>query len=72
MTTRPQDGSVRQRLVAVIGDDDALAGGQAVVLDDVRRAERVESCGGLLAVFHRCAPSRSGRRRPPSPPWRTP
>ena len=31
--------------VAVVGHDDALAGGEAVVLDDVRRAERVERGG---------------------------
>ena len=30
-----------------VGDDDALAGGQAVVLDDVRRPELVERGAGL-------------------------
>ena len=34
-------------LGAVVGDDDALAGGQPVVLDDVRRAERVQRVGHL-------------------------
>ena len=32
----------------VVGDDDALAGGEAVVLDDVRRAEGVEGLVDLL------------------------
>nr|BFF22763.1 hypothetical protein GCM10025732_07280 [Glycomyces mayteni] len=38
-----------ERLLAVLGDDDALAGGEAVVLDDVGRAELVERGLGLLA-----------------------
>ncbi len=37
-----------QRLVAVLGDHHALAGREPVVLDDVRRAERVEGVGGGL------------------------
>ena len=41
-------GGVRERLVAVVGDDDALARGETVVLDDVRRAERVQAGCGLL------------------------
>ena len=62
----------RARLVAVVGDDHALAGGEAVVLHDVRRAERVE--GGRRLARRSCtaAPQRSGRRPPPSRPWRTP
>ena len=39
---------VGERRVAVVGDDDALAGGEAVVLDDVRRPELVERGGGLV------------------------
>ena len=39
---------VRDRLCAVGRDDDALAGGESVVLDDVRRAELVEGCTHLL------------------------
>ena len=41
-------GRVSQRLVAVLGHHDALAGGEPVVLDDVGRAERVERLRGLL------------------------
>ena len=48
MTTRPQAAAWASALVAVVGDDDALAGGEAVVLDDVRRPERVERRGRLL------------------------
>ncbi len=51
-------GRVRKCGLAVIGDDDTLAGGQAVVLDDVRRAECVESCSDFLRcladVRHGC------------------
>ena len=43
--------SVLERLGARVRDDDALAGGQPVVLDDVRGAERVES--GLDLVHRR-------------------
>ena len=35
-------GGVVERGLPVLGDDDALAGGEAVVLDDVRRPELVE------------------------------
>ena len=38
MTTRPQALAWRERLGAVVGDHDALAGREAVVLHDVRRA----------------------------------
>ena len=38
---------VRQRLVARGGDDDALAGGERVILHDVRRTELVEGSRGL-------------------------
>ena len=41
-------GGVRERRVAVAGDDHALAGGQPVVLDDVGRAELVERRRGLV------------------------
>ena len=37
-----------ERGVAVGGDDDTLAGGEAVVFDDVGRPELVERVGGLL------------------------
>ena len=56
----------------VLGDDDALAGGQAVGLDDVRRAERVQRLRPPRRRSCRRAPPRSARRRRPSPPWRTP
>ena len=61
MTTRAaglgQAGArVRQRLVAVVGDDDALARGEPVVLDDVRRAEGVERVGDLV---QRCVHTRA-------------
>ena len=36
---------MRERLGAVVGDHDALAGRQAVVLHDVRRAQLVEGRG---------------------------
>ena len=39
-----------ERLVPVVGDDHALAGGQAVVLDDVRGAERVERLGSTSST----------------------
>ena len=54
---------VRERLVAVVGDDDALAGGEPVVLDDVRGAEGVER---LLDLGHRWCTRAPGRwaRRP--------
>jgi hypothetical protein len=40
---------------AVVGDDDALAGGQPVVLDDVRRPELVEGGRCVLgAGAHQC------------------
>jgi hypothetical protein len=39
---------VRRRGLDVAGHDDALARGEAVVLDDVRSAEGVEGLGGLL------------------------
>ena len=42
MTTRAARGRVGERLRQVGGHDDALAGGQAVVLHDVRRAELVQ------------------------------
>ena len=45
---------VGERGVAVVGDDHALAGGQPVVLDDVRGAERVQRGG---------RPPRAWRRR---------
>ena len=51
MTTRPGRQAVRawaQGLAAVVGDHHALAGRQSVVLDDVRRAERVERLVDLL------------------------
>ena len=41
-------GGVGEGDVTVVGDDDALARSQPVVLDDVGRAERVERGGGLL------------------------
>ena len=41
-------GGVGPGLVEVVGDDDALAGGEAVVLDDVGRAEVVEAVLDLL------------------------
>ncbi len=65
-------GGVRQRLVAVVGHDDALAGGEPVVLDDVRGAELVEGVGDLLGRRRRPGPSRSARRPRPSRPWRRP
>ena len=48
MTTRVAGRGVRERLVPVVGDDDALAGGEPVVLHDVRRTELVERGGRLL------------------------
>ena len=76
MTTTPPSlarhaSRVGQRLGAVVGDDDALAGGQPVVLDDVRarpgrRGRRPPRRGWCTR-----GPSRSARRRPPSRPWRT-
>ena len=41
-------GGVGPGLVEVVGDDDTLAGGEPVVLDDVRRAEVVECVVDLL------------------------
>ena len=41
-------GGVVERLLPVVGDHDSLAGGQTVVLDDVRRAELVERGGDLV------------------------
>ena len=41
---------VGQGLVAVLGDHNALAGGQAVVLHHVRCAERVQGIGGFVGV----------------------
>ena len=49
---------VRERGVAVVGDDDALAGGEAVVLDDVGRAERVERRLDLVEASHTWARGR--------------
>ena len=61
-----QPGGVRERRgLAVGGDHDALAGGEPVVLDDVRRAERVEGVGRLLGRRRTRGPSRSARRRRP-------
>ena len=66
ITTRSHAARVRERGLAVVGDDDALAGGEAVVLHDVRRTERVERVGSTsLAVVARRAPSRSARRPRP-------
>ncbi len=52
MTTRsPPTEALRgvgRRRVAVVGHDDALAGGEAVVLDDVGRAEGVEGSTHLV------------------------
>ena len=45
--------------VSRVGDDDALARGQAVVLDDVRCTERVE--GGLDLLHRRADVSQGGR-----------
>lgn len=39
---------MRRGGLQVVRDDDALAGGQTVVLDDVRRTEGVEGLGDLL------------------------
>ena len=50
---------VGEGLVAVVGDDDALAGGQGVVLDDVRRPEGVE--GGCRLVRRRAGARARGR-----------
>ena len=52
-------GRVGERLVPVLGDHDALAGGEPVVLHDVRRAERVERLRGLLGA--RADPGHRGR-----------
>ena len=47
-------GGMGDRRVTVVGHHDALAGGQAVVLHDVRRAEGVERGLGLVAgLAHR-------------------
>ena len=48
ITTRPHAGGVVERGLAVVGHHDPLAGGQPVVLHDVRRPERVERGRGLV------------------------
>ena len=59
-------GLARQRrawasaCAAVVGDDDALAGGEPVVLDDVRGAERVERVRDLGSRRRRRGPSAVG------------
>ncbi len=68
----PAGRGVRQRLGPVVGDDDALARGQAVVLDHVRRAELVERGRGLGGVDAQPRAPRWARRPRPSPTWRTP
>ena len=73
ITTRPQAAAWAQRLVEVVGDDDALAGGQPVVLDHVGRPELGRAPPRpRRASVHTYAPRRSARRPPPSRPWRTP
>ena len=61
ITTRPQVGGVRERGVPVVGHDDALAGGEPVVLDHVGRAELVERRRDLR---RRGADERAGGRHP--------
>ena len=66
------DRRVRQRLVAVVGHHDALAGREPVVLDDVRRSEGVERARRPPRASCTRGPSRWAPRRRPSPPWRRP
>ena len=54
-------GRVRERLVAVVGDDDALARGEPVVLDHVGGAERVERRRRPRRASSRRAARRSAR-----------
>ncbi len=55
MTTRSQFSACRSASARSYGDDDALAGGEAVVLHDVGRAEGVERGGDLFGVAQTCA-----------------
>ena len=68
-STRPDAAGsasrVRERGVAVVGDDDALARGEAVGLDDVRGAELVER--GLDLGAGRGAQRRGRSARPRHP-----
>ena len=64
-TTLPQLAACASAAAPVVGDDDTLAGGQAVVLDDVGRAELVERGRGLVGGHAGRAPARSARRRRP-------
>ena len=58
-TTSPHVAACSRAAARSVGDDDALAGRQAVVLDDVRRPERVEGRGDL--VGRAAQPGRGGR-----------
>ena len=72
MTTRSQASACVAGRGEVVGDDDALAGGEAVVLDDVRRAEGVERLVDLLGGGADVAAGGGHAGRRPSRPWRRP
>ena len=72
MTTRSQASACVAGGGEVVGDDDALARGEAVVLDDVRSAEGVEGLVDLLGGGADVAAGGGDAGRRPSRPWRRP
>ena len=65
MTTALAGARVGAGRLDVVGHDDALAGGEPVVLDDVGRAEGVQRLVGLLGRgAHVAAGRRHARARP--------
>ena len=63
ISTCSHSAACAERLVAVRGDHDALAGGQPVVLHDVRRPERVDRLRGLLGRRTHVGPAGRHTRR---------
>ena len=72
MTTRSQASACCAGRGEVLGDDDALAGRESVVLDDVRGAEGVEGLVHLLGGRADVAAGGGDPGRRPSRPWRRP